>query len=76
MLKPLLFALVAAGGCQGPTQTKPATSLEDFATHLESLRAEAHIQAISAVIAKGQSIAWRGSFGGTDGVAGAGVGTG
>jgi CubicO group peptidase (beta-lactamase class C family) len=69
MLKPILLALAAAT-CQSPTQTKPATSLEDFAAHLESLREAGHIQAISAVIAKGQSIAWSGSFGGTEGVSG------
>ena len=68
MLKQLLVALSAVVACQGPTQTKPSTSLEDFAARLESLRAEGHIQAVSAVIAKGQSIAWSGSFGGTDGV--------
>ena len=70
MLKPLLLVLAAAGGCRGPTQTQPATSLDDFSAHLESLRATGHIQAASAVIAKGQSIVWSGSFGGTDGVPG------
>jgi CubicO group peptidase (beta-lactamase class C family) len=70
MIKPLLLALAVTSGCQGPTQTKPATSLGDFASHLESLRATGHIQALSAVISKDQSIAWSGSFGGTDGVRG------
>ena len=70
MIKPLLFALAVSGGCQSPTQTKPATSLDDFGTHLESLRAAGHIQALSAVIAKNQSIVWSGAFGGTDGVPG------
>ena len=70
MIKLLLLALVVAGGCQTPTQTKPASSLDDFAAHLESLRARGHIQALSAVISKDQSIAWSGSFGGTDGVPG------
>ncbi len=69
-IKPLLFALAVSGGCQAPTQTKPATSLDDFAVHLESLRAAGHIQAISVVISRNQSIAWSGSFGGTDGVPG------
>lgn len=68
MLKPLLLALAVAGGCRGSTETKPATSLDDFAAHLESLRSAGHIQALSAVISKGQSIAWSGSFGGTDGI--------
>ena len=70
MIKPLLLMLAVSGGCQGPTQTKPASSLEDFAAHLESLRAAGHIQAISAVISKDQSIVWSGSFGGTNGVPG------
>jgi CubicO group peptidase (beta-lactamase class C family) len=69
-MKPLLLVLAVAVGCQGPTQTKPASSLDDFAAHLEALRATGHIQALSAVIAKDQSIAWSGSFGGTDGVPG------
>lgn len=70
MIKPALLALTLASACSGPTETTPATSLVDFAAHLESLRAAGHIQAISAVIAKDQSIAWSGSFGGTDGVPG------
>src|SRR5687768_11513526 len=70
MLKPLLLALAVVSSWHGPTRTKPATSLDDFAAHLESLRAAGHIQAVSAVIAKGQSIAWSGSFGGTDGMPG------
>ena len=70
MGKLLLLALAVTGGCQSPTQTKPASSLGDFAAHLESLRARGHIQALSAVISKEQSIAWSGSFGGTDAVPG------
>jgi len=68
MIKPVLLALALAGGCQNPAQTTPATSLEEFGAHLESLRARGHVQAISAVIAKNQSIVWSGSFGGTDGM--------
>jgi CubicO group peptidase (beta-lactamase class C family) len=67
MIKPLLFSLAITAGCQGPTVTKPATSLDEFAAHLEALRAAGHIQAISAVIAKDQAIVWSRSFGGTDG---------
>src|SRR5687768_7970219 len=70
MIKLLLLVLVVTGGCQGPTQTKPATSLEHFSARLESLRAAGHIQALSAVISKDQSIAWSHSFGGTEGVPG------
>lgn len=65
MIKPLFFILVLAA-CQGPTQTKPATSLADFGARLESLRAAGHIHAISVVITKNQSIAWSASLGGTD----------
>ena len=69
MIRPLFFSVVLSLACQGPTQTKPATSLDDFRAHLESLRAAGHIHAISAVIAKNQSIVWSGSVGGTDPVA-------
>src|SRR5687768_3380549 len=68
MIKSLLFALAVVAGCQGPTQTTPAASLDEFAARLESLRAAGHIHAISAVITKDQSIAWSRAFGGTDGV--------
>ena len=69
MIKSLLFSIAIVAGCQGsPTQTKPATSLDDFAAHLEALRRAGHIHAISAVIVKDQAIAWSRSFGGTDGV--------
>ena len=68
MIRSLLFSFAIAAGCQGPTQTKPATSLDDFAAHLEVLRAAGHIHAMSAVIVKDQAIAWSRGFGGTDGV--------
>ena len=67
MLRFRLLALAVCFGCQGPTLTKPATSLDDFRAHLESLRADGHIQAISAVITKDQAIVWTGTFGGTEG---------
>jgi CubicO group peptidase (beta-lactamase class C family) len=70
MVKPLLLALAVSAGCQSPTQLKPATSLADFSGRLESLRAAGHIQAVSVVISKDQSISWSASFGGTDGVGG------
>jgi CubicO group peptidase (beta-lactamase class C family) len=70
MAKLLLLALAVTGCSQGPTQTKPASSLDEFAAHIESLRAAGHIQALSAVISEDQSIAWSRSFGGTDGVPG------
>ena len=68
MIKSLLLSFAIVAGCRGPTQTKPATSLDQFAAHLESLRATGHIHAISAVITKDQTIAWSRAFGGTDGV--------
>jgi CubicO group peptidase (beta-lactamase class C family) len=55
-----VFALALVVGCGSPTE--PATSLADFSAQLERLRADEHIQAISAVITKDQSIAWSGSF--------------
>ena len=61
-IKPMVLALVMIAGCQGPTDTKPATSLQDFGAHLESLRSAGHIHTISAVIAKDQSIVWSGAF--------------
>jgi len=66
MIKRLVCVLAVGGACHLPTQTKPATSLDDFRAHLERLRADGHIQSISAVIAKDQSIVWTGSFGGSD----------
>ena len=62
MIKVMVLALVMTSGCQGPTDTKPATSLQDFGAHLESLRSAGHIHTISAVIAKDQSIVWSGAF--------------
>jgi CubicO group peptidase (beta-lactamase class C family) len=69
MIKPFLLSLAVVAGCQSTTETKPAASLEDFATRLESLRADGHIHAISAVIARDQHIAWSRGFGGTEGTA-------
>lgn len=67
MLRALFVFVVLSLSCRGgPTQTRPATSLEDFRAHLESLRATGHIHALSAVIAKNQSIVWSASLGGTD----------
>lgn len=63
----VIFAL-ALSGCESlPSQTKPATSLADFHAHLEHLRVAGHIQAISAVIARDQSIVWSSSFVGSGG---------
>jgi len=66
MIRHSLVGLVLAVGCQSSSVTQPATSVDDFRAHLERLRIDGHIQAISAVIAKDQAIAWSGSFGGGD----------
>ena len=63
-----LFTLILAASCQSANVTAPSTSVDEFRAHLESLRMEGHIQAISAVIAKDQAIVWSHSFGG-DGAA-------
>lgn len=54
-------------GCQSSAVTQPAISLEDFRARLERLRIDAHIEALSAVIVRDQSVAWSGSFGGDEG---------
>lgn len=64
MMRRSLLGLMLVGGCHSSSVTAPATSIEDFRAHLEQLRSDGHIQAISAVIAKDQAIAWSGSFGG------------
>ena len=69
MLRKLLFALALTGSCHSATTgVKPAVSLDEFHAHLEQLRTENHIHALSAVITKDQSIVWRSSFGGTQDV--------
>jgi CubicO group peptidase (beta-lactamase class C family) len=55
--------LLLVVGCQSAEITEPATSLEDFQTRLEQLRADEHIHTISALIVKDQAIAWSGSLG-------------
>ena len=64
MIKPLFLTLALATTCQEPTGTKPATSLDEFNARLEALRTAGHIQSMSAVIAKTQSIVWSAAFGG------------
>ena len=38
MIKPALLALALASTCQSPTNSTPATSLEEFESNLEHLR--------------------------------------
>jgi CubicO group peptidase (beta-lactamase class C family) len=66
MIKESLVALILAGSCQSASVTAPATSLDDFRAHLERLRVDGHIEAISAVIAKDQAIVWSAGLGGGD----------
>ena len=67
VIRRVIFAL-ALSGCESlPSQTKPATSVAEFRTRLEQLRVVGHIQSISAVIAKDQSIVWSSSFVGSGG---------
>jgi CubicO group peptidase (beta-lactamase class C family) len=66
MVKYSLLSLLVAVGCQSFRVTEAATSLADFGADLERLRSDGHIQAISAVIVKNQSIVWSRSFGGDD----------
>jgi CubicO group peptidase (beta-lactamase class C family) len=58
LIKYLFAVLLLAVGCSSSGVTEPATSLGDFQAHLERLRVDEHIHAISAVIVKDQSIAW------------------
>ena len=64
MIKRSLIALMLVSGCHSSSVTAPSMSIEDFRAHLEQLRIDGHIQAISAVIAKDQAIVWSGAFGG------------
>jgi CubicO group peptidase (beta-lactamase class C family) len=66
MIRYSVIALLLAVSCQSERVTEPATSLDDFRAHLERLRTDGHIQAMSAVIVKDQAIVWTGSFGGVD----------
>src|SRR5687768_7508747 len=69
MLRKPLLALALTGACHSATtEVKPAATLEEFSAHLEQLRTESHIHALSAVITKGEAIVWRGAFGGTQDV--------
>ena len=67
MIRFSLFSLLLAAACHSSTVTEPATSVEEFRAHLERLRVDGHIQALSALIVKDQRIAWSGAFGGDEG---------
>ena len=63
MIRQLLLASVLAVGCNSPTETEPSGSLADFRDDLDRLRVSGHIESISAVIAKDQSVVWSASLG-------------
>jgi CubicO group peptidase (beta-lactamase class C family) len=59
-----ISTLAMLSSCGG--STAPARSIEEFEDRLENLRTSSHIPAITAVIAKGQEIAWAKAFGTAD----------
>ena len=63
MIRQVILASVLAGGCGSATETQPSTSLADFRDDLDRLRVSGHIESISAVIAKNQSVVWSASLG-------------
>jgi CubicO group peptidase (beta-lactamase class C family) len=63
MIRPFIAALVLAGGCRSTITTEPSHSLPEFRDNLDRLRVDGHVESISAVIAKGQSIVWSASLG-------------
>jgi CubicO group peptidase (beta-lactamase class C family) len=58
-----MLAAVAAVGCRSPLATTPSTSLADFRDDLDRLRQRGHVESISAVITRNQSIVWSASLG-------------
>ena len=58
MIRWVVVAAMAVGGCASPMAQSPAAQLADFGAELERLRADGHIESISALIARGQSIIW------------------
>jgi CubicO group peptidase (beta-lactamase class C family) len=64
MIRHSLIALLLVVSCRSSRVTEPAASLAEFRSHLERLRIDGHIQALSAVIVKDQAIAWSSAFGG------------
>jgi CubicO group peptidase (beta-lactamase class C family) len=63
MIRQFMLASVLAGRCSSATETQPSTSLADFHDDLDRLRVSGHIESLSAIIAKDQSVAWSASFG-------------
>ena len=62
-IRQIILASVLAGGCRSPTETQASSSLADFRDDLDRLRVSGHIESISAIIAKNQSVVWSASLG-------------
>jgi CubicO group peptidase (beta-lactamase class C family) len=59
-----VLASVLAGGCSSPTSsTGPSRSLADFRHDLDRLRVSGHIESVSAIITRNQSVVWSASLG-------------
>ena len=63
MIRRLILVSAFAGGCGSAVATQPSTSLADFRDDLDRLRVSGHVESISAVIAKNQSVVWSASLG-------------
>src|SRR5689334_14961812 len=63
MIRQLILVSAFASACGSAVETQPSTSLADFRDDLERLRVSGHIESISAVIAKDQSVVWSASLG-------------
>jgi CubicO group peptidase (beta-lactamase class C family) len=63
MIRQLIAVCVLAGGCGSTMATEPSRSLAEFRDDLDRLRVSGHIESISAVITKNQSVAWSASLG-------------
>jgi CubicO group peptidase (beta-lactamase class C family) len=63
MIRQLILASVLAAGCRSPVETRPSTSLAGFRDNLDRLRVSGHIESISAIITKDQSVVWSASLG-------------
>lgn len=63
MIRRWIGVLVLAAGCGSTSPTEPARSLAEFRNNLDRLRVSGHVQSISAVIAKDQSVVWSASLG-------------
>jgi CubicO group peptidase (beta-lactamase class C family) len=63
MIRQLICAFVLTIGCRSTTETQPSRSLAEFRDDLDRLRVSGHIESISAIVAKNQSVVWSASLG-------------